>query len=289
MLSPLMPVVLVGCGNMGRAMLSGWLRNGFDPGNILVIARKGHADLPEGAQHPDLRVLRDIGDLPRTQKASAVVFAVKPGAMAGVMGSCRFLVNPETVFLSVAAGISLKTLQDGLGSQTRSVRAMPNTPTAVGRGVTALCAGPGVGEEQKKLCHTLGESTGLAVWLDDERLMDAVTALSGSGPAYIFHMTEALTKAGEALGLPPRLATALARHTVCGSGELMYQSADTAEQLRQYVTSPGGTTEAGLAVLMPELTSLMTRTLQAAAERSAYLGTRESHADAIKNSQGAEQ
>ena len=289
MLSPLMPVILVGCGNMGQAMLSGWLHSGFDPGNILVIARWGHADLPEGAQHPDLRVLRDIGDLPRTQKASAVVFAVKPGALAGVMDSCRFLVNPETVFLSVAAGIALKTLQDGLGLQARSVRAMPKIPTAVGRGVTALCAGPGVGEEQKKLCHTLGESTGLAVWLDDERLMDAVTALSGSGPAYIFHMTEALAKAGEALGLPPGLATALARHTVCGSGELMYQSADTAEQLRQYVTSPGGTTEAGLAVLMPELTPLMTRTLQAAAERSRYLGTRESHANTIKNSQGAEQ
>ncbi|NKD44861.1 pyrroline-5-carboxylate reductase [Haematospirillum jordaniae] len=289
MLSPLKPVVLFGCGNMGRAMLSGWLRNGFDPGHILVIARRGHADLPEGTQHPALRVVQNVGDLPRTLKASAVVFAVKPRALAGVMGSCRFLVNPETVFLSVAAGISLKTLQDGLGSQARSVRAMPNTPTAVGRGVTALCAGPGVGEEQKKLCHTLGESTGLAVWLDDEHLMDAVTALSGSGPAYVFHMTEALTKAGEALGLPPGLATALARHTVCGSGELMYQSADTAEQLRQYVTSPGGTTEAGLSVLMPELTALMTRTLQAAAERSAYLGTKESHTDAINNSHNAGQ
>ncbi|NKD85474.1 pyrroline-5-carboxylate reductase [Haematospirillum jordaniae] len=289
MLSPLKPVVLFGCGNMGRAMLSGWLRNGFDPGHILVIARRGHADLPEGTQHPALRVVQNVGDLPRTLKASAVVFAVKPRTLAGVMGSCRFLVNPETVFLSVAAGISLKTLQDGLGSQARSVRAMPNTPTAVGRGVTALCAGPGVGEEQKKLCHTLGESTGLAVWLDDEHLMDAVTALSGSGPAYVFHMTEALTKAGEALGLPPGLATALARHTVCGSGELMYQSADTAEQLRQYVTSPGGTTEAGLSVLMPELTALMTRTLQAAAERSAYLGTKESHTDAINNSHNAGQ
>lgn len=283
MISPSIPVVLVGCGNMGRAMLSGWLRSGLEPEAIVIATGKGASPLPAESQKAALRFFPGSSALPKRLKAAAVVLAVKPDSLPEAAKDCRFLAGPETVFLSLIAGIALETLQAYLGPEARIVRAMPNTPAAVGRGATALCPGPGVSENQKTLCQYLGESTGLALWLDNESLMDAVTALSGSGPAYVFHMTEALAEAGERLGLPPNLAMALARQTVCGAGELMYQSPATPSQLRRNVTSPGGTTEAGLRVLMPELKSLMAKTLRAAEIRGEILGTNRGAKTTIKD------
>lgn len=276
MISPSVPVVLVGCGNMGQAMLSGWLRNSLQPEVLVIATRKGPSALPLESQKTTLRFFPGSSALPKNLRAAAVVLAIKPDSLPEAARDCRFLAEPETVFLSVVAGIPLETLQAYLGPEARIVRAMPNTPAAVGRGATVLCAGPRVSESQKALCQFLGESTGMAFWLDDESLMDTVTALSGSGPAYVFHMTEALAEAGKILGLPANLAMALARQTICGAGELMYQSSATASQLRKNVTSPGGTTEAGLGVLMPELSSLMTKTLRAAEKRGEILGTKRS-------------
>jgi pyrroline-5-carboxylate reductase len=201
-----------------------------------------------------------------------VLVAVKPQMMGAALPSLVALGNGTTLFLSVAAGVTLAHYAQVLGAQTPIIRAMPNTPAAVSRGITAMCHNPNATEAHMQLAEALLGAVGQVVRLEGEHQMDAVTGLSGSGPAYVFHMIEAMAQAGEAVGLAPDLAMTLARATVCGAGELAYQAPETAAQLRINVTSPAGTTAAGLAVLMAELPDLMTRTVTAACDRSKELG-----------------
>lgn len=261
-------ILLVGCGKMGGAMLGGWMDQGADPATIVVV------DPNVEAVPPGVHVAASFADLPKGLTAEVVVLAVKPQVMADVMPPYAALSGPGTVFLSIAAGKTIAFFRRTLGEGAIVVRAMPNTPSAVGRGMTVLCAGPGTGEAQRATCASLLEGVGAVSWVEDEALMDAVTAVSGSGPAYVFHMVEALAAAGVDAGLPEDLAMLLARQTVAGAGELLFQAPEDAATLRRNVTSPGGTTAAALEVLMDEsegLPALMRRAVAAATKRSREL------------------
>jgi pyrroline-5-carboxylate reductase len=262
------PVALVGAGKMGGAMLEGWLALGLEPQQALVID-------PNPAS--EISVLAGRGVVlnpPRhaMPKARVVIVAVKPQVAAEVLPNVAGLVGDDTVVVSVMAGKTLAFLDSALPGAAL-VRAMPNTPAAIGRGITVAVPNKKVTTAQKKLANDLLAATGAVEWIEDEALMDAVTALSGSGPAYIFHLTEALAKAGVVAGLPPQLAETLARATVAGSGELLHRSPHHPAILRQNVTSPGGTTAAALNVLMaPDgLEALMTKAVAAATKRSREL------------------
>ncbi|NIJ40250.1 pyrroline-5-carboxylate reductase [Parvibaculum indicum] len=267
------PLVLVGAGKMGGALLSGWLDGGVAPG--LVAIRDPH--LPDEvaalAKERGVRLDASIDDL-AALKPAAVVLAVKPQAMPEVLPALRPLVAPETLFVSIAAGVGAGRLDELLGGGAAIVRAMPNTPASVGRGISGAFANPCVSEAQKALADGLLAAVGDAVWIEDEALMDAVTAISGSGPAYVFHMVEAMAGAGVALGLPEDTAMRLARATVSGAGEMLYRSDLDAGTLRRNVTSPGGTTAAALDVLMggDALSELMKKAALAARDRGRELG-----------------
>jgi pyrroline-5-carboxylate reductase len=261
-------LTLLGCGKMGGAMLEGWLAAGLPAASVTII---------EPSPSQAVRGFVDRGALvadAAPAQAGAVVLAVKPQMMAQALPAVAPLAGPDTLFLSIAAGLSLGWFEARLGAATPIVRAMPNTPAAVGRGVTALIANT-PGAKRMPLAEALAAAVGETVRLDDEAQMDAVTGVSGSGPAYVFHMIEALAAAGESEGLPPELAMRLARATVVGAGELAWRSGDSAETLRVNVTSPAGTTAAGLSALMDAeagLPPLMRRTVAAAAARSRELG-----------------
>ncbi|HYG84966.1 MAG TPA: pyrroline-5-carboxylate reductase [Azospirillum sp.] len=262
-------LLLVGCGKMGGAMLDGWLKAGTVE-RVVVVEPNG---LPEGLANPAVTLAAGPDALPAGFVPDVVVLAVKPQAMDGVLPGYAALVGPQTVFLSIAAGKTIDYFHTHLGGAAAIVRAMPNTPAAVGRGITVAIPNAAVTAAQRDLCEALLRAVGEVAWADAESQMDAVTAVSGSGPAYVFHLVEALAAAGEAAGLPAELAQRLARATVSGSGELLHQSPAPAAQLREAVTSPGGTTRAALDVLMaPDgLTGLMTRAVAAAAKRSKEL------------------
>jgi pyrroline-5-carboxylate reductase len=254
------PILLVGCGKMGGAMRAGWLEAGRQ---VAVVEPGPHA--PEGAvPSPDA--------LPAELRPAAVVLAVKPQEAAKVLPAyARFAAS--AVFLSVMAGRTIGGMRTLLGESAVVVRAMPNTPAAVRQGITVACPGPGVHPAQRDLCTDLLGAIGAVAWVEDEALMDPVTAVSGSGPAYVFLLAEAMEGAGIAAGLPAELARRLARRTVAGSGALLAASTEDAAQLRRNVTSPGGTTAAALAVLMAEdgLPALMRRAVEAATRRSREL------------------
>lgn len=258
-------VLLVGCGKMGSAMLAGWLERGLAAGDVVVVEPSG-VDVAA-------TVVGDQADIPAGFAPDVVVLAVKPQVMAAVLPPyARFATN--AVFLSIAAGKTVGFFEGILGPKARVVRAMPNTPAAVRRGITVCFAGSGVEDTRRALCAALLEAVGEVGWVDDESLMDAVTAVSGSGPAYVFLLAEVMAAAGIAQGLPPELATRLARATVAGSGELLRQSAEPAAQLRRNVTSPGGTTAAALEVLMAEgdgMPGLMEQAVAAATARGRAL------------------
>lgn len=259
-------LVLLGCGKMGTALLAGWLAGGLPPGAVWVLEPSPSPWLVGAGVHLNAGV----------PPAPAVcVLAVKPQMMGAALPALQALGNARTVFLSIAAGTRIATLAAMLGEATPIVRAMPNTPAMVGRGITALAAGPGVSAEQMALCERLMAAVGQVVRLPGEHLMDAVTAVSGSGPAYVFLLIEAMAAAGVAEGLDPDTAMLLARATVCGAGELAYRSQESAEQLRINVTSPGGTTAAALRVLMdPDagLARMIRQAVRAAVERGRELG-----------------
>jgi len=261
-------LLLVGCGNMGGAMLRGWLESGRLRRCRVVETNPVAMELP-----PQVELYRDAADLPADTAPDAVVLAVKPQAMADVLPAYRRLVRPGTVFLSIAAGKTLGFFEAGLGDGAAVVRAMPNTPAAVGRGITVSVANRAVSADQRALCDRLLAAIGETAWVEEEGLIDAVTGVSGSGPAYVFLMIEALAAAGAKAGLPEDLAMRLARATVAGSGELAHRSDLPAAQLRRNVTSPNGTTAAALEVLMAEdgLEALMTRAVAAATRRSREL------------------
>jgi pyrroline-5-carboxylate reductase len=266
------PRILVGCGKMGGALLSGWIERGADPQSLIIIEPAAEAAEAIRAAH-GVRVEADPSSLPGDIDPEVVIFAVKPQALDGIAPMYQGYSGGATVFLSIAAGKTIGFFEGALGADVAIVRTMPNTPAAVGRGITAAFANPHVGARQRALCQELLEAVGEVVWVDDEGLLDAVTAVSGSGPAYVFLLIECLADAGVAAGLPADIAARLARATVAGSGELARLSSEAADQLRRNVTSPGGTTEAALGVLMADdgLPPLMRRAVDAATRRSREL------------------
>lgn len=261
-------VVLVGAGKMGGALLEGWLRLGLDPAHVAVLEPQPSPQLAALAR----RGLKLNPDATTLAGVAAMVVALKPQVAAQALPALAALVSPSTVVLSIMAGRTLHFLAATLDRRCAMVRAMPNTPAAIGRGIT-VAVPRNASAAQRELVDRLLAATGAVQWIDDETLMDAVTAVSGSGPAYVFLLAEALAQAGMAAGLPAPLATRLARDTVAGAGELLHRSPLDAATLRQNVTSPGGTTAAALAVLMGEngLAALMTRAIAAATARSREL------------------
>jgi len=258
-------LVLIGAGKMGGALLEGWLRLGLDPRKIVVLEPNPSPHISalvgRGVRlNPDAAILRD---------ASVIVIALKPQAAAQALAALAPRVSATTLVISIMAGRTLQFLSAALPRSRAVVRAMPNTPAAIGRGITVAVPRQ-INADQRSLADRLLAATGVVEWVEDETLMDAVTAVSGSGPAYIFLLAEALAQAGAAAGLPVPLAEKLARETVAGSGELLHQSPQDAATLRENVTSPGGTTAAALAILMGQdgLSALMTRAVAAATERS---------------------
>ncbi|MFN3845778.1 MAG: pyrroline-5-carboxylate reductase [Paracoccaceae bacterium] len=262
-------LVLLGCGKMGSAMLEGWLAQGLRPQSVWVI--DPHPSDWLVARSGEGVVLN--GDLPAAP--AVVLIAVKPQMMGDALPQIAAFGGGDTVVVTVAAGTTIATYEAVFGPSTRIVRAMPNTPAAVGRGITAIVGNAAATPADLDLADGLLSAVGQVVRLEREHQMDAVTAVSGSGPAYVFHLIEALASAGEAEGLPAPLAMQLARATVTGAGELAYLAPETAAQLRINVTSPGGTTAAALSVLMdPDsgFPALLRRAVKAAADRARELG-----------------
>jgi pyrroline-5-carboxylate reductase len=260
-------LVLAGAGKMGGAMLSGWLAQGLDPKRVVVIephpSDETRAFASRGVQlNPETK---DVGT------ADVLVLAVKPQMFRDAGPQLRSLVGASTLVVSIMAGTTIAGLTEVCGGKV--IRAMPNTPAAIGRGITVAVPANGVASEQRAVADALLRATGGVEWVEDEALMDAVTAVSGSGPAYVFLLAEELARAGVAAGLPEALATKLARDTVAGSGELLHRSDLDSATLRQNVTSPGGTTAAALDVLMglDGFHPLLTRAIAAATKRSKEL------------------
>jgi pyrroline-5-carboxylate reductase len=270
------PLLLVGCGKMGGALLRGWRAKGLAPDQILVI--EPNPTSGAAAQDAGVKIVADASQIPASFIPRAVILAVKPQVVAAVAAPfARFA--GQAGYLSIAAGKTLAGFEALFGAAASIVRAMPNTPAAIGQGITVACANARAGKPFRDLCHDLLGAVGEVAWVDDESLLDAVTAVSGSGPAYVFLLIEAMTEAGVAVGLAPDLALRLARVTVAGSGELARRTGSDPAQLRADVTSPGGTTEAALRVLMVDggagggLKGLMARAIAAATRRSRELAS----------------
>jgi len=270
-LSQLGSIVLIGAGNMGGAMLSGWLKKGVPDASVTVIDPSPSAVMQKmiadaGARH--------FTERPEGLTADILFLAVKPQYMDTVLPPLKSAVGPGTVVVSVAAGKTLAYLQGQLGDGAM-VRAMPNTPAMIGRGVTGAYANPKVTDAQREAVQSLLKVSGPVEWVGSEADIDAVTAVSGSGPAYVFYLVECMAEAGRKAGLPADLAMRLARETVSGAGELLHQSSDEASKLRQNVTSPNGTTAAALSVLMAEdgMQPLFDKAIAAARKRAEELGS----------------
>ncbi len=261
-------LVLLGCGKMGSAMLRGWLDNGLPAGSVWVLD-----------PHPS-EWLRSVSGLHLNAKLpdspAIVLIAVKPQMMEDALPVLTTLGGGATLFLSVAAGTPMRAYEAVLGAETPIIRAMPNTPAAIGQGITALIGNSNSTEKDMVLAEGLLAAVGQTVRLSDEGQMDAVTAVSGSGPAYVFHLIETLADAGAEQGLPEALAMQLAKATVAGAGALANSAPEDPGQLRVNVTSPAGTTEAALKVLMDQKTGfppLLKRAVAAATQRSKELGS----------------
>jgi pyrroline-5-carboxylate reductase len=261
-------LVLLGAGKMGSAMLDGWLARGLDPRKIVVLE-------PQAAKPVKALTRRGLGLNPKGKaaEAAAIVIAVKPQTAPDALPVLRDYAGKGTLALSIMAGRPLRFLEEALPPKSAVVRAMPNTPAAVGRGISVAVANSNTSARQRRLAGDLLAAIGAVEWVADESLMDAVTAVSGSGPAYVFLLAEAMTQAGITAGLPAALAARLARETVSGSGELLHRSPLDAATLRRNVTSPGGTTAAALEVLMGPggFDALLTRAVAAATRRSREL------------------
>jgi pyrroline-5-carboxylate reductase len=262
-------LVLVGAGKMGGAMLTGWACLGLDPTHVAIIDPQPSDEIAALAA----RGLRLNPDKVAVGKAAVMVIAVKPQEAPTVVAALAPMIDASTLVISVMAGRTMRFLEQALPSGTAIVRAMPNTPAAIGRGISVAVPNAKVSQGQRELTHRLLSAIGAVEWVDDDGLIDAVTAVSGSGPAYVFLLAESLARAGHEAGLPAELAARLARATVAGSGELLHRSPLEPATLRQNVTSPGGTTAAALSVLMaPDgLDPLMERAVAAAAKRSREL------------------
>ncbi len=265
-------IVLVGCGKMGSALLGGWLGKGIEPSSITVVEPDADAGRIIGNSH-SVRVIANPDEIVSDFSPSVVVFAVKPQIMDNVVPGYARFAGPGCVYLSIAAGRPIAYFQRHLGPGAAIVRSMPNTPSAIGMGVTVCVNNPLVTDNQQATCRELLETVSEVFWIANEDMLDPVTALSGSGPAYVFLLAECMAAAGTELGLPEDMALRLARLTVSGAGELMRRSDDGPEILRQNVTSRGGTTAAALDILMAAdgLKDIMSRAMTAAANRSRKL------------------
>jgi pyrroline-5-carboxylate reductase len=261
-------LMLVGAGRMGGALLEGWLGLGLDPARVAVIEPQPS----EAVRALAARGLRLNPPATQGAPASVIVLAVKPQTAPEAVPALAAHVGGGTLAVSIMAGRPLRFLEEALPGAA-AVRAMPNTPAAIGRGITVAVANARVAAEQRALAHALLAAVGAVEWVADEALLDAVTAVSGSGPAYVFLLAECLAEAGVAAGLPAPLAARLARETVAGSGELLHRSPLDPATLRENVTSPGGTTAAALAVLMGRegLAPLLRAAVAAATRRSREL------------------
>lgn len=260
------PLLLVGCGKMGGAMLAGWLDRGL-PQAVVVEPHAPAAAAFAGRA----TVVASPAGIPAGFRPAAVVLAIKPQEAAATLPAFAPLAGPETLFISIMAGRSIGGMRAALGPAAAVVRAMPNTPAAIARGFTVACPGPGVTAAQRALADALLAAVGEVAWVDDEALIDPVTAVSGGGPAYVFLLAEVLEAAAIEQGIPPDLARRMARATVAGSGALLAASTEDAAALRRAVTSPKGTTERALAVLLAEWPGAMSRAIAAATERSREL------------------
>jgi pyrroline-5-carboxylate reductase len=266
--APAIPtLLLVGCGKMGGALLRGWLDRGLARYYVVIEPGPGAAAFADRAEVTLAPTLEAAGEL----APSVIVLAVKPQIMAEIVPPYRRFAG--ALVLSIAAGKTLGFLARALGAETAAVRAMPNTPASIGRGIAVACANAAVAPAQRAIAERLLAAVGDVAWVEDEALIDAVTAVSGSGPAYVFLLIECLARAGQAAGLPAALAERLALATVAGAGELARQAGETPATLRENVTSPGGTTRAALDVLTASdgLETLLTRAVLAATQRSRAL------------------
>lgn len=266
------PFVLIGCGNMGGALVRGWLEAGLAPEALIIIDPAATVEkFPHAA---GARFVSSAEELPAGTMARVMMIAVKPQVTNAVLMSVKHLAGEGTLVISVAAGVTLYQLTRELGVGPHYVRAMPNTPAAVGAGVSGLAAEDGVPESERALAEAVMRAAGKTIWVANEGLINSVTATSGSGPAYVFHMVEALAAGSEKAGMPKEDAMLLARETIIGAARLLEASPDVpASTLRERVTSPAGTTAAALEVLMDsgELTDLMTRAVAAAKRRGEEL------------------
>lgn len=266
-------LVLAGCGNMGYAMLSGWVNAGkLKPSEVFVV--EPNADLRRRAEALGCATGADAAAIAADAEPQLVVIAVKPQVIRDVIRAYRRFGDGRTTFLSIAAGTPVSTFEEVLGPSAPVTRCMPNTPAAIGKGMMVLYSNVLVSQETKKAIADLLSASGKVATIADEGLMDAVTAVSGSGPAYLFHFIEALTAAAQHAGLPEDTAKLLAMQTVYGAASLAAESAEEPGRLREQVTSPNGTTAAALGVLMGEdrLTKLVSEAVEAARLRSIELG-----------------
>ena len=255
---------------MGSAMLAGWLQGGIATAGVYAVEPQGTAAIPPRA---DVHIVESVDKLPADLDPEVVVFAVKPQHMAEVAPYYRHFATERTLFLSIAAGTPIRFFQEKLGADAAIVRAMPNTPAAIGQGISVICPNARTSAAQARLAETLLSAVGEVMTVDDEVLIDPVTAVSGSGPAYVFLLIEAMEEAGVAAGLSRALAARLALVTVAGAGQLALKSGEPPATLRENVTSPGGTTFAALQVLMAKggMTDLMTEAVAAATRRGREL------------------
>ncbi len=264
-------ILLVGCGKMGGALLAGWIERGLESQDIAVV--EPEAANAAAAGRFGVAVAAEIGRIPQGFAPEMIVIALKPQTLDAGLPAYRPFAEQGAAFLSIAAGRPIAYFERLLGLRTQVLRAMPNTPAAVHRGITVVTANSRVDATVRARAETLLAAVGAVEWVEDESLIDAVTAVSGSGPAYVFLLAECLAEAGRASGLPAALADRLARATVSGAGELLHRASEDPAQLRKNVTSPGGTTAAALGVLMAEngLKPLMIRAVDAATRRSREL------------------
>lgn len=266
-------LLLVGGGKMGAALLAGWIAKGTKPADVLVVEPLQETGAALARRH-GVRVVAGAGEVPADVAPATVVFAVKPQMMDEVVPHYRRFAGDGTCFLSIAAGTPIAYFKHRLGDEAVVVRAMPNTPAAVGRGVSVLCADNRADGAQRATCESLMAAVGGVRWIEDEEMMHAVTAVSGGGPAYVFLLVECLAHAGAEAGLPETLAADIARATVAGAGALLDASDEPASRLRENVTSPGGTTKAALDVLMGDhggIQPIFLQAIAAAAGRSREL------------------
>jgi pyrroline-5-carboxylate reductase len=264
-------ILLIGSGKMGQALLGGWIDQGISSSNIYVV--DPNEDNLAVATKLGCRVYASAIDISADVQPDVIVLAVKPQMMSEVLPTFRSYAEKGTLVVSIAAGTSIARFEEAFGQSAAIIRTMPNTPAAIRQGMIVCCANKIATEKHIEICNNLMAAVGKVDWIEDESLMDAVTGVSGSGPAYVFFMIEALAAAGVSAGLPKELAVTLAENTVAGAGALAIQSSETAAKLRENVTSPNGTTAAGLNVLMAKdgLGPLIEATVAAATKRSREL------------------